>query len=83
MRAVIISDRNELDALCRAWLGYDSATVERLQRENELLVAVLDTMRAIANDQDTPGYSGDSKWESLKAVAQDALAAYERAGEGE
>lgn len=30
---VIISDRNELDALCRAWLGFDSATVERLQRE--------------------------------------------------
>lgn len=32
---VIISDRNELDALCRAWLGFDSATVERLQSEAE------------------------------------------------
>lgn len=74
---VIITDRNELDALCRAWLGYDSGKVEWLQRENERLQAVANAARAFAADETFYTYNVPTQrlYDDLKAK----LAAYEGA----
>ena len=44
---------------------------------------LLDTLRAIANDQDSNDFSDGDKWRGLKAAAQDAVDAYEQAAKGE
>jgi hypothetical protein len=71
---VLIANVQELDALCRAWLGYDSAVVERLEAELDRLRAIEGAARAYAAVEYVGRiYESPSEW---KAVV-DALAAYD------
>lgn len=83
---VIISDRNELDALCRAWLGFDSAIVERLRQEAEAGRVLYEAVDAVTDMTLNRFYRTLmyheqkmtlEQWESLEL--DKALAAYKKA----
>jgi hypothetical protein len=79
---VLIANVQELDALCRAWLGYDSAGVERLETELDRLRAIEDAARVAADMTVIPvGERTFGKVSvrvmGIRKVLRDALAAYD------